>query len=86
MKVFPLGHDLDAKTIGIWLWIVPKKFKDSTGQEYTVVLLDSEGTDSPSGFNDDRNFTLIVLLCSILIYNSAGVAGRSDLESLEYPL
>ena len=24
--VFPLGHSLDAETVGIWMWIVPGKF------------------------------------------------------------
>lgn len=26
-EVFPLGHQLDPETMGIWMWIVPKKFK-----------------------------------------------------------
>ena len=25
--VFPLGHEMVAETVGIWLWIVPKKYK-----------------------------------------------------------
>jgi len=25
--VFPLGHELDPETMGIWMWIVPDKFK-----------------------------------------------------------
>ena len=25
--VFPLGHSLDAETMGIWMWIVPGKFR-----------------------------------------------------------
>ena len=25
--VFPLGHKMEAETMGIWIWIVPKKFK-----------------------------------------------------------
>ena len=25
--MFPLGHQLDPETMGIWMWIVPKKFK-----------------------------------------------------------
>ena len=25
--VFPLGHSLDAETMGIWMWIVPEKFR-----------------------------------------------------------
>jgi len=26
-EVFPLGHEMAAETMGIWLWIVPEKYK-----------------------------------------------------------
>ena len=26
-EVFPLGHELDPETMGIWMWIVPEKRK-----------------------------------------------------------
>jgi len=26
-EVFPLGHEMEAETMGIWLWIVPEKYK-----------------------------------------------------------
>ncbi|XP_068715181.1 guanylate-binding protein 6-like isoform X2 [Montipora foliosa] len=85
-EVFPLGHEMVAETMGIWLWIVPQKYKDSKGQEFTVVLLDSEGIDSAAseGFHDHQIFTLTVLLASVLIYNSQDVPSRSDKEGLEY--
>ncbi|KXJ07327.1 Guanylate-binding protein 4 [Exaiptasia diaphana] len=85
-EVFPLGHLLDPETMGIWLWVVPEKFKDSTGREFTVVLMDSEGIDAVSSkqSDDHRIFTLSVLLSSIMIYNSAGVPNRSDLEGLDF--
>ena len=118
-EVFPLGHEMVAETMGIWLWIVPEKFKvrnlrlflmglffavvvscpspgvfipiqflqDSRNQEFTVVLLDSEGIDAANskGHDDNQIFTLTVLLASMLIYNSQGVPTRRDLEGLEYP-
>ena len=61
--------------------------QDSNGQECTVVLLDSEGIDSVrgEGLDDNQIFTLTVLLASVLIYNSAGVPTRHDLDGLEYP-
>ncbi|XP_078366399.1 guanylate-binding protein 6-like isoform X2 [Oculina patagonica] len=85
-QVFPLGHHMDPETMGIWLWIVPEKFKDSRGQEFTVVLLDSEGIDAATGegLDDNQIFTLTVLLASVLIYNSQGVATRRDLEGLDF--
>ena len=58
------------------------------GQEFKVVLLDSEGIDSVNceGYDGSQIFTLTVLLASVLIYNSQGVPTRRDLEGLEYPL
>ena len=52
-----------------------------------MVLLDSEGIDAVScgGPDDNQIFTLTVLLASVLIYNSAGVPTRRDLQELEYP-
>ena len=26
-EVFPLGHELEPETMGIWMWIVPEKRK-----------------------------------------------------------
>lgn len=26
-EVFPLGHELDPETMGIWIWIVPEKYQ-----------------------------------------------------------
>ena len=85
--VFPLGHSFDPETMGIWMWVVPEKYFDSRGREFTVVLLDSEGIDAvgAQGVNDHAIFILSVLLSSVLIYNSVGVPTRSDLEVLEYP-
>ena len=53
-----------------------------------MILLDSEGIDAVSGegLDDNQIFTLTVLLASVLIYNSAGLATRHDLNGLEYPL
>ena len=52
-----------------------------------MVLLDSEGIDAVSsdGSDDHSIFTLTILLASVLIYNSAGLPTRTDLDELEYP-
>ena len=52
-----------------------------------MVLLDSEGIDAVTGesLDDHCIFTLTILLASVLIYNSAGVPTRTDLDGLEYP-
>ena len=52
-----------------------------------MVLLDSEGIDavSSNGSDDHCIFTLIVLLASVLIYNSKGEAEKTDVNQLKYP-
>ena len=63
-------------------------YKDAKGQEFTVVLLDSEGIDAITGdkLGDEQIFTLMVLLASAFIYNSRGGPTISDLQRLKYPL
>ena len=53
-----------------------------------MVSLDSEGIDAVmgEGLDDNHIFTFIVLLASVLIDNSMGVATRYDLNGLEYLL
>ena len=60
--------------------------QDASGQEFTVVLLDSEGIDAVTseGSDDHCIFTLTILLASVFIYNSAGVPTRTDLDGLQY--
>ncbi|XP_048581277.1 guanylate-binding protein 6 isoform X2 [Nematostella vectensis] len=77
---------MDPETMGIWLYVVDQKFKDANGREVTVVLLDSEGINATGAQKSDDHsvFTLSVLLSSVMIYNSAGVPTRTDLEDLDY--
>ncbi|KAJ7380916.1 hypothetical protein OS493_004501 [Desmophyllum pertusum] len=84
--VFSIGHEMDPETMGLWMWIVPQKFKDSHGRDFTVILLDSEGINAVTaeGQNDNQIFTLTVLLASVLIYNSKGVPKRNDLNDLNF--
>ena len=60
--------------------------QDTSGQKFTVVLLDSEGIEAVTseGSDDHCIFTLTILLASVLIYNSAGVPTRNDVDGLEY--
>ena len=52
-----------------------------------MVLLDSEGIEAVTSERSDDHciFTLIILLASVLIYNSPGVPKMNDLDGLEYP-
>ena len=59
-----------------------------SGEEITVVFLDSEGIGSTDGEDttdstDNQIFTLSVLISSLLIYNSKNVPKNSDLEKLQ---
>ena len=36
--VFPLGHKMEAETMGIWIWIVPEKFKVCLFIEFGSIL------------------------------------------------
>ena len=42
-EVFPLGHEMEAETMGIWLWILPEKFRvrnlSSFVQHYLLLTL-----------------------------------------------
>jgi len=37
-EVFPLGHEMVAETMGIWLWIVPEKYKVSDRKLWSCLL------------------------------------------------
>lgn len=85
---FDLGHEMDPKTMGIWMWDQPFKMKlESYHEEVTIILLDTEGIDAANATDqgDSQIFTLSVLLSSLMIYNSMSVPKREDLNQMEYP-
>lgn len=85
---FDLGHEMDPKTMGIWMWDQPFKMKlNNYHEEVTVILLDTEGIDAANATDqgDSQIFTLSVLLSSLMIYNSMSVPKREDLNQMEYP-
>lgn len=86
---FDLGHEMDPKTMGIWMWDQPfkMKLKNYKDEEVTVILLDTEGIDAANATDqgDSQIFTLSVLLSSLMIYNSMSVPKREDLNQMQYP-
>ena len=84
---FHVGHEMDPKTMGIWMWSRPHKCTLRDGTETTMILLDTEGIDATSATarGDNQIFTLSVLLSSLLIYNSTTNPKSSDLIKMEYP-
>lgn len=85
---FDLGHEMDPKTMGIWMWDQPFKMKLKSEEEVTIILLDTEGIDAVSATDqgDSQIFTLTVLLSSLMIYNSMNVPKREDLNQMQYPI
>ncbi|XP_042688616.1 guanylate-binding protein 1-like, partial [Centrocercus urophasianus] len=77
----PLGSAVQKQTEGIWMWCLPHPCKPGV----TLVLLDTEGLGNPCR-GDIRNntwiFTLALLLCSTLVYNSMHTDSHTMLESL----
>jgi hypothetical protein len=75
-------------TSGIWIGQTPIQYRLRSGEEITVVFLDSEGIGSTDSIDatdstDNQIFTLSVLISSLLIYNSKNVPTNSDLEKLQ---
>ncbi|XP_053390814.1 guanylate-binding protein 1-like [Mercenaria mercenaria] len=78
---FALGNTVQSKTKGIWVWcrIHPKK------PNTVLVLLDTEGLgDVKKGDpnHDNRIFTLAVLLCNTLVYNTKGAFDQDAVNKL----
>ena len=76
---FELGHTMDPKTFGIWVGTTVMEC-----DEFTVLLMDTEGIDSANArARDDASIlVLTVLLSSYFIYNSTGVPKRNDLQEM----
>ena len=73
---------------GIWIGRKVIEHPLRSGENVTVVFLDSEGigsTDSKdtTDATDNQIFTLSVLISSLLIYNSKNVPNNTDLEKLQ---
>ncbi|KAG8433505.1 hypothetical protein GDO86_017697 [Hymenochirus boettgeri] len=78
---FSLGHTVEPKTKGIWMWCVPHPDKSAR----TLVLLDTEGLgDVRKGDskNDSAILSLSLLLSSTLVYNSKGSIDDDALRRL----
>ena len=76
---FQLGHQMDAKTFGIWMGTTILELND-----YAIVLLDTEGIDAADSSEEgDASFlVLTILLSSYFIYNSLNVPRKQDLEKM----
>jgi hypothetical protein len=83
---FTVGPTVNACTKGIWMWSEPVPFTNDRGEKLQLLVLDTEGiggTKSSSDY-DTRIFSLAVLLCSTLIYNSLGSIDESAISNLSF--
>jgi len=80
--VFPVSHEYDPCTKGIWMSPV-----SADKDDMEIIFLDTEGMDAPQS---DQNLDgevemfviLTVLLSSYLIYNTQGPVSKASLENL----
>ena len=73
---FALGHTMNAKTFGVWIGTTVLD-----GDQFTLLLMDTEGIDSANAkARDDASILVMtVLLSSYFIYNSIGSPKKNDL-------
>jgi len=83
---FHLGHEMSAKTMGIWMWSQPLKILDKRGQELNLILLDTEGVDAANSNYSNDNYILVlsVLFSSVFIYNSTSHPSATSLGDLVF--
>ncbi|XP_033642989.1 guanylate-binding protein 5-like [Asterias rubens] len=82
---FTVGPSLRPQTMGIWMWGRPTTMMLASGQEVSVIFLDTEGfaANNVSEIYDAKVFAVASLLSSFLIYNSVKVIDQADLDYLE---
>lgn len=80
-KVFHSSQGIDACTHGMWMATMILECED-----FAIVLLDTEGTDSLDGRDRQtiiRNYIVLSsLLSSVLVYNCKGPPTLSDVERM----
>uniref|UniRef100_A0A8C4X0M0 GB1/RHD3-type G domain-containing protein n=1 Tax=Eptatretus burgeri TaxID=7764 RepID=A0A8C4X0M0_EPTBU len=82
---FALGHTVQSKTKGLWIWPIPYPNDDSK----CLVLLDTEGlgdVEKGSTQHDTWIFVLAMLLSSMLVFNTLSCIDRNSLQELRYAL
>lgn len=81
---FGVGSTINACTKGIWVWSEPIKIKSNEGEEFDVLVMDSEGKGAidEDQNHDTRIFLLATLLSSLLIYNSVGTIDEGALQNI----
>ena len=81
---FGVGSTINACTKGIWVWGKPTHIKAHNGEEFDVLIMDTEGIGAidEDQNHDTRIFLLATLLSSLLIYNSIGTIDENALQNI----
>lgn len=78
---FPVGHHLDPKTFGLWVWPRPHPWN----KDVTILFMDSEGLDSPHvPVQYHWLLSAVTLLAAdVCMYQSRGSIEHSQTQRLE---
>ena len=83
-KGFTVGPTINRCTRGIWLWGEPLSCTTENGEQCACIILDTEGLGGVESNlkYDTRIFSLVILLCSTLVYNSLGSIDENAISNL----
>lgn len=84
---FTVGPSINRCTRGLWIWGRPiPGTLVSTGEKCSIIILDTEGIGGVEGDTkyDARIFSLAILLCSTLVYNSLGSIDETAISNLSF--
>ncbi|KAK8756581.1 hypothetical protein V5799_000715 [Amblyomma americanum] len=84
-KGFGIGPSVRPETMGIWMWGEPLKVKLPSGQQLSLIFLDTEGfaATNVSENYDAKIFAIATLISSHLIYNSVKIIDQAEIDYLE---
>lgn len=84
-KGFGIGPSVRPETMGIWMWGEPLKVQLRSGQQLSLIFLDTEGfaATNVSENYDAKIFAIATLISSHLIYNSVKIIDQSEIDYLE---
>jgi hypothetical protein len=83
---FTVGPSINRCTRGLWIWGKPVPGVLANGEPCSVIILDTEGIGGVEGDSkyDARIFSMAILLCSTLIYNSLGSIDENAISNLSF--
>jgi hypothetical protein len=83
---FTVGPSINRCTRGLWIWGTPIPGQLVSGEKCSIIILDTEGIGGVEGDSkyDARIFSLAILLCSSLVYNSLGSIDETAISNLSF--